>query len=448
MPATALGTSAARNLATTTKTHPQNTATSPRWLLSELSWKLLEAGTYRVNRRRRRPVRDGLVTFDQNRIIPESLLQLLPFVGFADSGEISELAAAFEPREIAAGTLLAEPGTALDELVLISHGTVSRAVPGDYGAPAITALLGPGEQIGADLLVRADARWSFAAAAETSCRIVALPAARLREILDRLPRLREHLARPAPDDPVNKHGESEIPFASGHTGETVIPQGFPDYDAEPKEYELTLAQTRLRVHSRVADLFSNPMDQTREQVRLAVDALRERQERDLLTHPDLGLLAQVDPSQRIAARTGPPTPGDLDELLSRRRSTAFFLAHPQAIAAFRRQCTAAGLEPGQVRVRGQQHTAWRGVPILPSDKIPVDRHGATSILALRTGADQGGVVGLGPADLPEELEPGLSLRFVGIDPAAVLTYQLSAYYGVAVLVPDALGVLDFVEVGR
>ncbi len=445
---TALGSAAARNLATTTKTRPQNTATSPRWLLSELSWKLLEAGTYRVNQRRRRPVRDGLVRFDQNRIVPPSLARLLPFAGFADTVEIQQLATSFELREVPARTLLAELGTPLDALTLIVHGTVSREVPGAYGTPAVTALLGPGEQIGAELLTGPDSRWTFWARTETGCRILTLPAAQLRELLDRTPRLREHLARPAPDGPVNKYGESEIPFASGHTGETELPQGFPDYDAEPREYELTLAQTRLRVHSRVADLYSNPMDQTREQVRLAVDALRERQERDLLTHPDLGLLAQVDPSQRIAARTGRPTPADLDELLSRRRSTAFFLAHPRAIAAFRRQCTAAGLEPGQVRVRGQQHTAWRGVPILPSDKIPVDEYGATSILALRTGADQGGVVGLGPADLPEELEPGLSLRFEGIDPAAVITYQLSTYYGVAVLVPDALGVLDFVEVGR
>ena len=51
-----------------------------------------------------------------------------------------------------------------------------------------------------------------------------------------------------------------------------------DYDTSPREYELSLAQTILRVHTRVADLYSDPMDQVEQQVRLAVSEMRERQE--------------------------------------------------------------------------------------------------------------------------------------------------------------------------
>jgi hypothetical protein len=40
------------------------------------------------------------------------------------------------------------------------------------------------------------------------------------------------------------------------------------------------------------------------------------------------------------------------------------------------------------------------------------------------------------------------VRFTGIDERAVLTYQVSAYHSVAVLVPDALGVLENVQLGR
>nr|WP_269328904.1 family 2B encapsulin nanocompartment shell protein [Kineosporia babensis] len=439
---------AAKNLSTTTKSAPQATSSSPRWLLSELPWKTLEAGTYRVNRRRRRPVRDGLVRFDrsgpQPRVLASSLNQLLLLDGFADAEVLRALADAFESQEVEPGTVLAESGSAAGQLVLIVHGTVSRSVPGEFGDPVVTAVLGSGEQIGADLLTRPDLQWPFTARTETSCLLLTVSAQRLQGLLDSAPALRDHLSRPPSAHGVNKYGESEIRLSSGHSGEEKLAEGFVDYDLEPREYDLNLAQTRLRVHSRVADLYGKPMDQTREQVRLTVDALRERQERELLTHPDIGLLSNVDPSQRITARKGPPTPADFDDLLSRRRSTAFFLAHPRAIAAFRRQCTAAGLYLDQ----SGQHTAWRGVPILPSDKIPISRTGSTSILALRTGDDSGGVVGLLPAELPDQLEPGLSLRFEGIDPSAVITYQLSAYYGVAVLVPDALGVLDSVEVGR
>ena len=49
---------------------------------------------------------------------------------------------------------------------------------------------------------------------------------------------------------------------------------------------------------------------------------------------------------------------------------------------------------------------------------------------------------------PGRGRPGLSVRFAGIDERAVTTYLVSAYYSAAVLVPDALGVLEDVEIAR
>ena len=46
-----LGTAAARNLATTTKTAPQMQGITSRWLLKVLPWVDVKGGTYRVNRR-------------------------------------------------------------------------------------------------------------------------------------------------------------------------------------------------------------------------------------------------------------------------------------------------------------------------------------------------------------------------------------------------------------
>jgi hypothetical protein len=37
---------------------------------------------------------------------------------------------------------------------------------------------------------------------------------------------------------------------------------------------------------------------------------------------------------------------------------------------------------------------------------------------------------------------------MGIDDRAIISYLVSAYYSAAVLVPDALGVLDNVEIAR
>ena len=49
---------------------------------------------------------------------------------------------------------------------------------------------------------------------------------------------------------------------AGHDGEPTLPGTFVDYELAPREYELSVAQTVLRVHSRVADLYNQPMDQT------------------------------------------------------------------------------------------------------------------------------------------------------------------------------------------
>lgn len=50
--------------------------------------------------------------------------------------------------------------------------------------------------------------------------------------------------------------------------------------------------------------------------RLIVEALRERQERELITSPDFGLLHNTDPGQLVRAGHRPPDP---DELLCPRK---------------------------------------------------------------------------------------------------------------------------------
>ena len=57
------------------------------------------------------------------------------------------------------------------------------------------------------------------------------------------------------------------------------------------------------------------------------------------------------------------------------------------------------------------------------------------------------MIGLHKTGLPDEYEPGLNVRFMGISDKAIMSYLVSAYYSVAVLVPDALGILDNVQVG-
>ncbi len=88
----------------------------------------------------------------------------------------------------------------------------------------------------------------------------------------------------------------------------------------------------------------------------------------MINNRDFGLLHNADLKQRVSTRSGPPTPDDLDELLSRRRKSRFFLAHPRTIAAFGRECSKRGVYPTGVEVHGSKVLAWRGVPCCPATR--------------------------------------------------------------------------------
>jgi len=216
----------------------------------------------------------------------------------------------------------------------------------------------------------------------------------------------------------------------------------------PREYNLSAVNTVLDVHTRVSDLYSKPYNQISEQLRLIIETIKERQESELINNKEYGLLHSVAGSQRIKTRTGPPTPDDLDELITRVwKEPGFFLLHPLAIAAFGRECTRRGVPPPTVSLFGSQFLTWRGLPLIPSDKVPVE-NGKSKILLLRTGESRQGVVGLYQPGLPGEQSPGLSVRFMGINHQAIASYLVSLYCSLAVLVDDALAVLDEVAIDR
>ncbi|MFC0708561.1 family 2A encapsulin nanocompartment shell protein [Azorhizophilus paspali] len=240
-----------------------------------------------------------------------------------------------------------------------------------------------------------------------------------------------------------------VQVACSQRDEAVLPQTFVDYEEQPREYFLNAVTTILDVHTRVSDLYSSPHDQIREQLRLAIETIKERQENELINNPEYGLLASVDPSQRISTLGGAPTPDDLDELIAKVwKEPAFFLAHPLAIAAFGRECTRRGVPPPTVSLFGAQFLTWRGLPLVPSDKIPFDDNGKTKILLLRVGDKRQGVIGLYQPGVTGEQSPGLSVRFMGISRNAIASYLISLYCSLAVLTEDALAVLDDVEVDK
>ncbi|MDH6707519.1 CRP-like cAMP-binding protein [Kitasatospora sp. MAA19] len=449
-----LTTAAARNLATTTKSAPQMQEITSRWLLKVLPWVQAAGGAYRVNRRLTYTVGNGVVEFiktgSQVRVIPAELGELALLRGFEDEEVLTALADRCEQRDFGPGEVLTTQGEAADRIFLIAHGKINKIGTGKYGDDTVVGVAGDGDRFGDDALLNPDAVWEYTATTATAGVALTLTRSAFAAIRDNSPSLQAHLLSflALPQQAQNERGEAEIAMSAGHHGEYELPGAFVDYELKPREYELSVAQTILKVHTRVADLYNEPMNQTEHQLRLTIEALRERQEHELVNNPEFGLLNNADFDQRIQTHSGPPTPDDLDELLNRRRDPDYLLAHPRTIAAIGREFNARGLYPHHVDLGGQQVPAWRGVPILPCSKIPITKENTSSILVIRTGEDNQGVIGLHHTGIPDEYQPSLSVRFMGIDEKAIISYLVSAYYSAAILVPDAVGVLENVEIAH
>jgi len=449
-----LNTKVARNLATTTKTAPQMVGITPRWLLRLLPWVQVEAGTYRINRCKVLVVGDGRIaidTVDGEVRVNHRDLRELSFLRDLDDSDLEALANLFISKNYEAGDTIVQAGDACDTFFIIAHGRLEKWRAGPYGKKASEVILAEGDYFGETALLD-EGKHQVSVQALTPCLLLMLECAQVDRLMQERPHLRSVLKqaaaqrRSARDANINEHGEQLINLASGHTGELDLPETFVDYEEMPREYSLGLAQSVLRMHTRVSDLYSVPFDQLREQVRLTIEAIREQQEWALLNNPDFGLLNNVVPSQRVRTRHGPPTPDDMDELLSRVwKKPAFFLASPDAIAAFGRECTRRGVPPPTIELFGCPFLTWRGVPFFPSNKLEMNSRGTTSILLMRVGEKEQGVIGLHQTGIPDEQSPGLSMRSMGIDNKAIASYLITANFSVAVLVDDALAVLENVE---
>ncbi|MGN6109560.1 MAG: family 2B encapsulin nanocompartment shell protein [Kofleriaceae bacterium] len=452
---TSLGTAAARKLATTSKSPPQMQGISSRWLLKVLPWIQVSGGVYRVNRRLSYAVGDGRLTFTNTgarvQVIPQELCELPLLRGFDDAEVLSVLADRFVQREVAAGEIITEAGKEADSICLIAHGKVNKIGKGKYGDQTVLDVLADGDHYSYQALLETQDSWQFTVKAVTPCTVLILQQDAFEAVVAQSPSLQKHLAgfKERSSKKQDSSGQAAIDLAAGHSGEPVLPATYVDYETSPREYELSVVQTVLQIHTRVADLFNEPMNQTEQQLRLTVEALKERQEDELVNNREFGLLHNAAFDQRIHTRSGAPTPHDMDELLSTVwKDPSFFLAHPRTIAAFGQECSRAGIYPTSVDMNGHQVPAWRGIPILPCNKIPVSEQRTSSILLMRVGEQNQGVVGLHQAGIPDEIEPSLSVRFMGINEKAIISYLVSKYFSAAVLVPDALGILENVEIGR
>lgn len=262
----------------------------------------------------------------------------------------------------------------------------------------------------------------------------------------------------------------------------VVETSLARYEQTPQEIPLDIIQTVVRINTQVPTLFSDNHDQLQWQLNVAAECIYEVKEHLLFNHPTYGLLNNVDTSMEFEAG-GPPSPDVLDDLLARMwKRPDCFLMHPEALAEFHKQANSRSLALEAVELFGFSFTSWRGLPIFPTDKLPlastssssestpaagaksstpaagakssrqssgqpqerssgtrVRGPSATDVLLMRIGLEDQGVVSL----YAEGTKVHPALRFItvesmGISDNAVAGYLLTTHVAAAVLSPGAL----------
>jgi hypothetical protein len=428
-----------------------------------LPWVQVNGGTYRVNRTKvelSKAERICVEISGENASLPPESLRSVPLFSRLPDAILARMASRFKTESVSLGNKLIVEGEDRRQFFIIASGQVEILSKGVHGSDLRIALLTDGEYFGESEIV-SDRPSDVTIRTLTPCVLLTLNRKDLDAVLAERPALKSEFERVVAEhhelrSTVNRYGERNIDLVSGFAENVEIPETFVDYSANPREYTLSSVQTVVRVHTRVSDLYNDPFNQLEEQMRLTIEGIKERQEWELINSPKFGLTHSVDPAMRISTRYGSPTPDDLDDLLALVwKKPAFFLAHPKAIAAFERECTWRGVPPVTMNLFGTPVITWRGVPLVPCDKLEMksryssnqQRMGTTSILLLRVGEADQGVVGLHQSGLPGEIMPSLSARLMGLDSLGVASYLLTLYFSCAVLTDDALGVLENVEVG-
>jgi hypothetical protein len=75
-----------------------------------------------------------------------------------------------------------------------------------------------------------------------------------------------------------KDGDTAVASVCTSKAEQELPTSYVDYVEKPREYVLSSIKSVLGVHTRISDLYRSLHDQVKEQLRLVVENLKEKQE--------------------------------------------------------------------------------------------------------------------------------------------------------------------------
>ena len=439
------------NLANTTKTVPQMGSITPRWLLRLLPWVDVEAGTYRVTA-------SAFSATNSTGLPPRSwtVRRSSPLTPSARSRcsprwttrRPTSLPSSSRPSPSRRAPTCSARETSATNFYVVARGKLEVHANDASNGQVSLGLLLDGDSFGEMSLLNDQPRNATITALQPSV-LAFLSRAAFTKLLGSAPGLRERFEAVARERMAGRR-ELLADLMAGHDGEPDLTSTFVDYDEFPREYSLSVVQTALRRYPGDRPLLepdgpaarAAPADH-REHARAPgmggpqQPRVRPAQQPQL---PDADPNALGSPDTRRHGRAP----------VARVEGAGVFLAHPRTIAAFGRECTLRGVPPPTVNMFGSPMLTWRGVPLVPSDKIGVsgaDGSMSSTILLMRVGEHRQGVVGLHQPRVGDPKLPSLVIRAKGIDEKGVSSYLVSLYFSAAVLTDDALGALESVSIG-
>lgn len=423
---------------------------SPRWLMRLLPWVPVSNGVYHSESSAITLPRAGKVTarINGNQATVDSHgLRVVSFLKQLDDPLLSALAGRFVAEHYKSGDAIVTEGERGDKFFIVASGRAEATKRGPNGENVRLRVITEGDYFGEIALLEAKPR-TATVRAMTACTLLSLARPQFETLLQGSPTLLADLRRSATER-LETVREAPAPHSRpAANGAIARPPVVLSGLAQSREHRLVTQHLRIRLPSSPKDHSKVASQSSMEQL---LDGVREFAEWSLINDVEFGLLAKVADSFRRSTRRGPLTPDDLDELLSLVwQEPAVFLAHPRAISAFAQSCTSRGILPGTTSFNGSSFLTWRGIPLVPTDKVPLEvrdrRVPTTHVLLLRFGEANQGVVGLEPDDPPGEHGPGITMRDREIDTDGRHIQPVDLSLSAAVLRNDALAVLDDVEV--
>ena len=236
-----------------------------------------------------------------------------------------------------------------------------------------------------------------------------------------------------------------------------IPESNVSFDPKPERIELVSIETLIKVPAKINDIYNIPHNQTDIQVSLTLEKIFEKKEQLLFYfgmtediydegQTKYGLYNYCKTKNKCMTYKGSSfNLNILDEMLSNVWiKPTMFILHPELLKLVLSACTTAGIYPGYVEMFGATFSTWRGIPLVPCDKL--FRKNTYDIFLIRTGERDNGVVQLYNNNISANGVPSLVVKENSTDDYGLISYRVSYYFNIAVLSKDSVFLCEFTPI--